>query len=664
VATYALLALRLMPGVLSLVLLAAVLVLLPTSPALARRLAVNGSLLMGCAPVLWWVRWPVRVDHGAVVVAAALGALAWRVAAAPGPGVGLAGLLPVTRRVDGLVLLGGASALAAMSRWVTPGSAHAALVTMLPGLDNAAHFHMFATIRAYGATTRALGASPDGSRWAFDDYPQGFHALVATIADLAHPGHARTADALVAYTEGVGLSVVLGTVILTAAIVSLPGLRDRPLVALPAVVATWAAFLWNPGQNLLADGFGNFWLAAAAVSTALLLALAPASRLAMPEVAAVGGLLVFVAHAWAPLLVVAAVAAPVLFHPVHETLGDRSSRRRVLVACVVLVVAAAGVLVALVGLLGSVDAGSLVTAGGGIHGSTAAPAVLLLVVGLYVGATAPALVRRRTPSDEGLVAAGRARVLTPGLVAGLVALCWLLVAQLETLGTISYYFVKFYLGFELVLAAFVPALCGVLLASVCPVRPRHSRRLGVSVALVATLGASQAFGLFPRPPLPLLDAGRAGTAAVVTHRYSTARVAAGILDAARSGTGQSFHRDYLALGGQRLAQAFYPDAWYHAILASDTQDAWTRQNAMRRRVDGVAQAVPLVRVLLRADPRLEVRGARGARHLVGHRPAGLRGGRSTCPLSPDRGRRPTRGRAGSTPGTRCGSRSRASPAPC
>ncbi|MEP7091263.1 MAG: hypothetical protein ABI776_14285, partial [Nocardioidaceae bacterium] len=582
---YALLARDLVPAPVVLVVLVALVVMVPTAQDLSRRIALNGSLLIGWVPVLWWVRWPVEVDHGALVVAVAVATVTGGAAAAPAPLTRLRRLLPHARRVDRLLVLSGGAALASMWRWAFPGSPYHALLTLLPGVDNAEHFSMVATMRTYGATTSALGASPDGSRWRFDEYPQSFHALVATLGELTHRRSATGPDAVVAYSQGVSMVVVAGIVVLTAAVVSLPRLRDRPLVAVPVVVLSLAAFLWSPGQTMLADGFANFWLAAVAAGAALVLTLAPPRRLALPEVAAVGGLLVFVAHAWAPLFVVAAPAALALLVPLRETFGDRALRSRLWWAGGILTVAGLGVLKAFVGLFRDVGVSAVVTATGGIQGSNPAPAFALLVVALYVCSAAPALLRGRGTGDEGVLrAVGRARVLTLAVVAGLVTSALLFLAQLHTLGTSAYYFVKFCMGFELVLAALVPAVCGLLVASVTGPGRRSWRRWGAFG--LATLATSQAFGLFPRAPVPLLDGHRAGTASLAAP-YSAARVASGILRATGSSTSTtSFRRDYLAIGPDRVGLAFYADTWYHAILVSGSMRVDARLRMLHIRVVG------------------------------------------------------------------------------
>jgi hypothetical protein len=601
---YTVLAHAVVEGPLALTVLGLLVMAVPTSPELARRIVLNVSLLVGWAQVLWWWRWPFAVDHAAVVLAVAAGALVTWVVGGRQPRRRLAALVPRPRVVDLLVPFGGILALVTMWRWAFPASARRALVALLPGADNYAHFHMFSTIREYGAVTISAGPAPDGAPWGFDEYPQGFHALAATLSELMRPHLSVGPQLLTAYTQAVATVIVLGVVAVTAAIVSLPGLRDRVGIAVPVVVVSWTAFLWEPGQNLLADGFANFWLAAVAAGCALLLGLAPQRRLAFPEIAAIGGLLVAVAHAWAPLIVLAGPAVFVVLHPLPEAFSGRAYRQRLVVGLGVLLVAAAGVLKALVGLFADVHVEDLVTSWGGIHGSNPAPVFLLMVTGIYLCLASSALVRRRGGPEDAVAVAGRARVLVLTPVAGLLLGTVLFVAQLRTIGTSSYYFLKFFMGYELVLAVLVPALAGVALAGVGSRVPR--RLPAVLVTVLVTVLASQAFGRFPRQPAPLFDSGREGTA-MMRAPFSPSRIADGIIAAAAGTTSrQGTYRDYLAVGRDRAAQPFYPDGWYHGVLASLSTRVQLRIDLQRHSVHGIAEAVPVARRLMRTDRRVVV----------------------------------------------------------
>jgi hypothetical protein len=603
-AAYGVLAAGVVPAPLVVVVALALLLAVPTSPHLARRVALNGSVVLGWVCTTWWVRWPLPVNHGALVVAAAAAGLVWFVGCSSDPGRRLRRLRPRFVAADALLPTAGLVALAAMWRWAFPGSPQHALAAMLPGIDNVAHFHMFSTMRSYGATTQALGASPDGSRWAFDMYPQGFHAVAGTISELVRPHLPAGPEMLVAYTQAVAVVVVLGTVVLTAAIVSLPGLRRRPWVCLPVVSCTWTAFLWLPGQTVLADGFANFWLAAAAAGSGLVISLGAKRRLAVADVAAVGGLLVLVAHAWAPLAAIGAPAALALFHPLHPTLTDRRLRRRLWPAAAVLAAAAFCGLKALIGLFSDVGIATLVTSFGGIHVSNPLPVFVLLVLACYSCVAAPRIVRGAgATSRVEQQTAGRARVLLLAPAIGLTLTTALLVMQLRTLGTTSYYFLKFFVGFELILAAFVPALVGFLV--VVSSRPGRHHRVRRVAAVTAAVLATQVFGAVAGTPA-LFDTGREGTAAV-RPPYSAARMAQGIVAAARSSAAADpFESDYLAIGRDGAVQAFYPNAWFHGVLASMSVRTANRVGVLRRHVDTVDQAVHAAGRLLREDPRLRL----------------------------------------------------------
>jgi hypothetical protein len=600
---YAGLASALAPGWLALMLLLGLLVAVPSAAELSRRIAINGAWLLGWSPVLWWVDVGHAVDRGALVLSSGVVVLVAMAAGAADRRKRVRAMLPVVRAVDALPLLGGLAALAVSWSWAFPGSAKDSLRALLPGVDSVAHFHMFATIRAYGATTTALPPGPDGTGWSFDGYPQGFHALAATVSEMLQPHLDVGPATLMAYTRAYSLLLVLGTVVLTAAAVSLPGLRNRPLIALPTVTLTWAAFLWEPGQKLLADGFGNFWVACAAVGVALLLSLGSTSAFARAEIVAVSGLMVLVAHSWAPLLALAAPAGLVLLMPLRASLRDPALRKRVLFAAAVFLVGLLCVLKAVVGLFVQVGVQFVVTATGGISGASPLPVLVLLLVGGYACLAAPRLL---AGSSDGAVvlAARRARVLALVVVGGLVMVVALLVLQVRASATGSYYLLKFVMGYELVLAALVPAVAGMLLASRLPAA-QHRWLAGVA-AVVATVLAAQAFAVFPDGLGRLQNTERGGTA-TVRAPYSGERMASGVLAAVSSTSSQeSFQRDYIALGPHAAGQVYYPDAWYHAILASMSQRAGERFGGLRVKALDVDHAAPLVRRLLEDQPRLRV----------------------------------------------------------
>jgi hypothetical protein len=128
-----------------------------------------------------------------------------------------------------------------------------------------------------------------------------------------------------------------------------------------------------------------------------------------------------------------------------------------------------------------------------------------------------------------------------------------------------------------------------------------AKRSGMVAAILATLAISQSFGRFPQGDPLLLSETDDGTAAI-RPPFTRSGMAAGVL-AASAGVErtQTFKREYLPLGTGRAVEAFYPDAWYHAVNASLSYDALSRLAVLRTPVNSVEQAVPVARTLLEAD---------------------------------------------------------------
>lgn len=602
--TYAALASGVLPGPLAALLPLVLILLVPVAPSLARRAAVNGTIFLGWAPVLWWVQWPMAVNHGAFVTALAVALLAVYVVGSPNPRAQWRRLAPTVSRTDLLLPAAAAFALTMMHRWAFEASPQRTLAFMIPGYDNVAHFDMFAMLRRHGATIDALGAAPGGSSWAFGDYPQSFHALVATYAELALPEVTPGTSELTLFANGVAAVVVLGTVVLTAAVCSLPGLRSRPLIAFPVVVTICTAFLWEPGAKVLADGFGNFWLGCVAASVALLLSLTRRDELSIPELAAVGGALVVVAHTWAPLLVVAAPAALALLAVRRPVIASPASPLRLVALLGVAAASIAAVLKAVVTVLSTVELGFVVQAEGPLTGASAIPTFVLIIVSVYVCLSFAGWVDRLGVDGPAPAVARRVKVLALAPVCGVVSLTLLLVAQFRSVGTTSYYFLKYLMGFELILAAVTAAVVGMLLALVA--RPRWGRSRSLLVSTTAAVLATQAFGHVAWNSSPLTtdfqgarDAG--GTA------LSLPAMAQGIVTAAAATSGgPPEDREYVALGRARGFEAILPATWYHAIQGSLTLEAQQRQSDLVVLVSDETDAAPLVLELMEQDPTLEI----------------------------------------------------------
>jgi hypothetical protein len=618
-AAYAMIASGLISGVAALGLALAALVLSPTTPRLASRVAVNGSIVMGWLPLLWWVPWPFDVNHAGLALAVVVAALTAYVASGERPRRRAYQLLPAISSSDVLLPAAAATALVAVHNLAFAETPRQALKILLPGADNWVHFDIFSTMRAHGSVLSVADSASDGSGWAYEDYPSHFHAWVATLTELLAPTLPRGPEGLVAYAHGVAVLVALGTVVMTAAVLSLPRVSDRLGVATPAVVLVWAAFLWEPGQKILANGFASFWMAAMAAGSALVIAFAPGRSRTLPCALAVAGLLVTIAHTWTPMLVVASPAALLMLVPTRGT-PRRDDRRRLWVVLVVFGLAGSAMLKAAIVLVTTVDVDELVTAFGGLDGTSPLPTFLLILVSLFLCCSARSWLSRRGVEAD-FQSAWRLRLLAAAPILGVTAGGVIFAAQLRTLGTTSYYFLKYFMGLELVLTVLVAGLGATLVAHVAV---RRTGPLRVAMSVVATLAASQSFGWVPGHTGLLLSGTDDGTASVAAP-YARTPMADGIIRAVGDhSSSPSFTKDYLGVGSGRAAESFYTDGWFHAIDASLTSEVMDRVNLLRVPADDTQQIASALDTLLAHDPRVSVivdprhlsrvRGVVGPRH--------------------------------------------------
>ena len=558
---------------------------------------MNGALVLGWTPALWWVHWPVGFDHAAFVLALLSVALVVLPASSAGRR-----MRPELHRVDLLVAMTAGAGLLVVRTFASVASPQRALSLLLPGYDHSAHFDMFLTARRLGSTTPTPGSAPDGSSWAFGEYPQGYHSLLAMHAQLAQPTVGSSAGELVAYAHAVAGLTVFALVVLVAAVCSVPRLRARPLVALPVVVLVCTAYLWRPGARVLADGFGNFWFCAMAVSCALVLALSARRPALVAESAAIGGLLMVSAHAWTPLTILAAPAALVVLRRGPGVAGRRSGAAW-LSGVGLLCLAGAGASRAVLAILRQVKVNDVVTASGGGQSGALLPALILVVVSTYLVVRLSSWLGGRPVGSEDHTLAGTVRSMLWTPLVGSAFLVLLLVAQLRTLGTTAYYFDKYVVGLELVLVPLTATLCGLLVAAFVPVRRRRVHAVTVSIVLAA--GATQILGHLAwrdvslvSPPSSLPD----HTGVPVSLRATAVDLLAASSTAPAGGHGV----DYLTLRPDRSTRPYLPDVWFHALSGGLTTETFSRMQELNTLVAGTPQAAAVVRRLLAAGPDTSV----------------------------------------------------------
>ncbi len=480
---------RLLPGPLLLAVAGVVVLAVPTSRELPRRVAYLGCVALGFAPMVWLVRLPTDVPRvGLGVAAVAAGLAAW---VAVDPRRRAPRLLPRWRAADGLLALAAGWIGITLMAFLRPGSAERALALLQAGWDHSAHFSMTMSIRGGGALVSQLPESDFGD-WSYASYPQGYHTAVASVMELLGGRHVGTApQEVVLYDRGMAIVVGMALVTLAAALLSLPALRRRPLAAAPVLVLLVVAFTEGPGGRLLVDGFPNF-VVAVALLAALPLLVVPLERpLAPVPLAAVAGAALGVAHNWIMLVPIAATALVVLALPLRRRRWPRRGRDwwvpGVIATLTVLGVGHA----ALIASPSMTSGRTLITPGGigevsiGLLATLLAAALAVPLLAVAAGARPAGLsadARLRTGWTVAMVLVGMALATVIGVI------------QQRGMGGLSYYFWKLAVGVELL------GVAVIAVGAVAALRPRPAVTRGAAAARVTgvvtlCIALSQVFGV-------------------------------------------------------------------------------------------------------------------------------------------------------------------------
>lgn len=470
----------------------AVLLVIPTSRELARRLFINGSLAVGWCVVTWWVIVPpTSIGRISVALAVASGAVAsWLLWTQTRQRARV--LLPRGRLVDLVASAAIVWVVVRLRSRLRVDDAHVALSMSMGGYDNVGHFSMVNMLRLHGATIDRLPPPGSGGGWTYDKYPQSFHSVVASVIELTHSAaYSTPSQELVRYTQGTAVVAGLMVALLVLGVASLPRLRRAPVVALPVIAAILATLLIGPGVTMLLEGYHNFVFGCVAVGLAIIAALLIPRPTSVLHLAVLGGLLVTVANAWLPLTVLAGFGALSILWPMRRRQWRASAGQWVKVT-----------LVAAATLGGVVEAlriiGPLLTDPAGVLSIGAAfetPSVNAVVL---VGASSVAcclLVGRWRGSS-------RVIALAAVPVAGGATLALIARSELSGSGKLGYYFSKFVYAEYIVSILLLVIVLGVSLAAL-----QRPRRLPTQVrhaagSLLLALGAIQIFGWTGLQPLP------------------------------------------------------------------------------------------------------------------------------------------------------------------
>ncbi|MBP3043094.1 hypothetical protein KKR91_08780 [Arthrobacter jiangjiafuii] len=481
-----------MSGWAYLVVLALVLVLLPLGRTFSQRILLSVVGLAGSAPFMWWVKSDVPyLDRGTVTLGLAVAALVGTLLYTPMRGLSFRRFLPEFRGVDILPLVA-----AAVSAWVVQSliftrTLESTLLILIRSWDYAPHFNMFQMIRNHGAVIAVLPPAADGSQWSAASYPQGYHSLLASLAEIvAGSSSGDTSRELMLFLRLVGVVTVLGTVLVVSAMTSLPVFRRRLLSTLPFMALAATAWTVGPGAIPVSGAFPNFGLAVAlCIAVVALVQLRDELHPATASAALILALTA-VAHGWILLLVLCAPAG--LIYASHLlSLRPEIVWKHALVQMLMITTGIVGILAAL-WQLRKMSPGEVLTADGGISEADPGVAVLAILANVVVAGVLYARSRRDLSGIRRKTVRSALVLATPMFAAAfLIALA---AFQLGTTGEITYYFHKSFLAVEL-----VAIMCTVIGAGSLLIPRKESvgghRASFVGVSLVASLAATHCFGL-------------------------------------------------------------------------------------------------------------------------------------------------------------------------
>lgn len=466
----------------------------PTAKMLSQRILFNGLIVAGLVPLFWWI--PERLlglDHGTLLLATVAGLMAGWLLWKHSVQARLHRLVPQIRFIDALPVLAAVLSALSLSTMLTIRNSADALSIMMSRWDYNSHFSIYHMIRSNGGVIPTIPVSADGASWGFSEYPQSFHALIATATQILRPTALSLDSELVYFINLQAACSVLVVLIVVAGICAHPAVRRRQAIMAPGIALAAAAWIFGPGSIPVYEGFANFYLACG-MATAVVLAILTFQRcVPLIGVAAVGAGLVGISNNWLLLLSLVAIILPATCWTIarrHQNYTGRWWKMTFAVAGLTLLGVALPVLQ--IAPLVSSSQEILETTGGIVRPDFGVALVTLAIVivlgicnwGFAKGTQVRYLRRQRT--DVSIAALG---LLFP------VALCiWLALSQTARNGEISYYFFKYLLA--ILLLAW--PLSVVSAATLIPMQPQSGsarQKVARSSALVLlTVTVTQAFG--------------------------------------------------------------------------------------------------------------------------------------------------------------------------
>lgn len=479
------------------------LLFIPVARHVSGRIVWTFVVMFGIVPLLWWIpaAW-TPTFRSTLLLSTVAGIAAFYAVKSRTQHRKWRSLLPEARFVDGLPLLAGAIGFLTYIHQLRVRSAEDAMSLMLMAWDNASHFNIFHMQRTVGTVLPVAGPAEDGSRWAFSDYPQGFHSALVLMSELARKTSPDDWEAdTITYVNFSAVMNIAVVVLVVAAVCSLPVLRKMPLLGTPIAVFVGAGWLFGPGALASMHGFPNFFFTVGLAAAGIVLLHSMRRPLEPLPLIAVGACAAGIVQNWA-LLIVFLIPSALAVMFVTPRGRWRARRVEVVSASLVAVIVAAAAVAALRQLL-SVPADNLLFAVGGVPDSDLGflLAALIILAALYV--------LLRTGNAAKNPQAVRARWSMGSVGAGAALAVAMATAQLINSGTVSYYTQKFSISLALISLVVLALAVGAAVDVLGPVKMMITSAQGLVLSAAFSLAATQAFGF----PFPLKSAGLAPSSA-------------------------------------------------------------------------------------------------------------------------------------------------------
>lgn len=348
-------------------------------------------------------------------------------------------------------------------------------------------------IRSHGEIIPTIPQTTAGDAWGFGEYPQGFHALLATMSDLLRPSYSSVDSELVSFMNLQAACSVLTVLIVAAGLCALPAVRRRAAVMASGVAIAMAAWIYGPGAIPAYEGFANFYLACGMATATVLALLTFQRRIPVVGVAVVGAGLVGICNNWLLLVSLLAVVLWIKLWAVVRT-RDSYSRRWWILSSVCISVSLLGMALPIIQISPLIEQSQhILEAQGGIAYPDFGLALVAVVLALVLGFANRSLARRMPSTQLRAERLDVSRAAT-GLFIPIALCIWLAVSQSVQNGAISYYFYKYLIAVLLLAWPLVVAAAACLLPPTTPSEGlRHKHGLTVALCVLA-ITATQVFG--------------------------------------------------------------------------------------------------------------------------------------------------------------------------